>query len=130
LKSAEVFFFNNPLAKFVFMKDEDRITIKLYVPTLRYNSHDGLSPGMRLHNKTILDGQAFCRRGPAFNKCKTFSGSGFVVVIGIMEMAPSTRATPFYGAGMPDAACLKISPMVQLSIREKSIQDNQFISPN
>jgi hypothetical protein len=26
----------------------------LYVPT-RYNLYDGLSPGMRLHNKTILD---------------------------------------------------------------------------
>jgi hypothetical protein len=27
----------------------------LYVPTLSYNLYDGLSPGMRLHNKTILD---------------------------------------------------------------------------
>jgi hypothetical protein len=38
------------------MKDlEDRITKALYVPTLSYNLYDGLSPGMRLHNKTILD---------------------------------------------------------------------------
>jgi hypothetical protein len=27
----------------------------LYVPTLTYNLYDGFSPGMRLHNKTILD---------------------------------------------------------------------------
>jgi hypothetical protein len=27
----------------------------LYVPTLTYNLYDGLIPGMRLHNKTLLD---------------------------------------------------------------------------
>jgi hypothetical protein len=37
------------------MKDlEDPTNQALYVP-ISYNLYDGLSPGMRLHNKTILD---------------------------------------------------------------------------
>jgi hypothetical protein len=37
------------------MKDlEEYYNQALYVP-LSYNLYDGLSPGMRLHNKTILD---------------------------------------------------------------------------
>jgi hypothetical protein len=53
-KSLKSFFPNNRPIKFVFMKDlEDPYNQALYVP--HYNLYDGLSPGMRLHNKTILD---------------------------------------------------------------------------
>jgi hypothetical protein len=58
------------------MKDlEDPTNQALYVP-ISYNLYDGLSPGMRLHNKTILD-KPFIFDINLFNKCKTFSGSGF-----------------------------------------------------
>jgi hypothetical protein len=51
----EGFFPNNRPIKFVLMKDlEDPYYNQiLYVPTLTYNLYDGLSPGLRLHNKTI-----------------------------------------------------------------------------
>jgi hypothetical protein len=53
----------------------------LYVPTLTYNLYDGFSPGMRLHNKTILDKPFTFDVNPAYStNAKSFSGSGFVVV--------------------------------------------------
>jgi hypothetical protein len=102
----------------------------LYVPTLGYNLYDGLSPGMRLHNKTILDKPFIFDVNPAYStNAKTFSGSGFVVVNQnyrhsvLYNMRYSLSGSYFHYA--PDAAYLKINPMVQLSIREKNIRDNK-----
>jgi hypothetical protein len=76
------------------MKDlEDRITIKLYMSLPLATIYDGLSPGMRLHNKTILDNLLSSTLTRLFNKCKTFSGSGLLSSIKIIEIAPfTTRA--------------------------------------
>jgi hypothetical protein len=98
----------------------------LYVPTRCYNLYDGLSPGMRLHNKTILDKPLSSTLTSLFNKCKTFSGSG-LSSIKIIEIAPLYNALlpGSYFHYAPDAAYLKINPMVQLSIREKDIQNKK-----
>jgi hypothetical protein len=90
------------------MKDlEDPITIKLYVPTLSYNLYDGLSPGMRLHNKTILDKPFIFDINP-FNKCKTFSGSGFVVINQNYRNSALYSATPFLA---PISIMLQMPPI-------------------
>jgi L-rhamnose mutarotase len=131
-KSLKSFFPNNRPIKFVFMKDlEDPYYNQiLYVPTLGYNLYDGLSPGMRLHNKTILDKPFIFDVNPAYStNAKTFSGSGFVVVnqnyrhSALYNMRYSLSGSYFHYA--PDAAYLKINPMVQLSIREENIRDNK-----
>ncbi|MEZ7498596.1 aminopeptidase [Flavobacterium sp. Arc3] len=131
-KSLKSFFPNNRPVKFVFMKDlEDPYYNQvLYVPTLTYNLYDGLSPGMRLHNKTILDKPFTFDVNPAYStNAKTFSGSGFMVVnqnyrnSALYNVRYSLSGAYFHYA--PDAAYLKINPMVQLKIREDDIRDNK-----
>jgi hypothetical protein len=102
----------------------------LYVPTLSYNLYDGLSPGMRLHNKTILDKPFIFDINPAYStSAESFSGSGFVVVEKNYRNSPlynvrySLSGAYFHYA--PDTAYLKINPMVQVRIREKDIRDNK-----
>ncbi|MCM4168277.1 metalloprotease [Arenibacter sp. H213] len=56
-KSLNGFFTSNKKLKFQFFKDaEDPYFNQVfYVPILSFNKYDGLSPGMRLHNKTLLE---------------------------------------------------------------------------
>jgi hypothetical protein len=131
-KSLKPFFPNNRPIKFVFMKDlEDPFYNQvLYVPTLTYNLYDGLSPGLRLHNKTLLDKPFIFDVNPAYStNAKTFSGSGTVVVnenyrnSALYNVRYSLSGAYFHYA--PDAAYLKINPTVQLRIREKDIRDNK-----
>ena len=131
-KSLQSFFPNNRPIKFVFMKDlEDPYYNQvLYVPTLTYNLYDGLSPGLRLHNKTILDKPFTFDVNPSYStNTNTFSGSGFVAINQnyrnslLYNVRYSFSGSYFHYA--PDAAYLKINPTVQLRIREKDIRDNK-----
>jgi len=131
-KSLKPFFPNNRPIKFVFMKDlEDPYYNQvLYVPTLGYNLYDGLIPGLRLHNKTILDKPFIFDVNPAYStNAKTLSGSGSVVVnqnyrnSALYNVRYSFSGSYFHYA--PDAAYLKINPTVQLRFREKDFRDNK-----
>ncbi len=131
-KSLKPFFPNNRPIKFVFMKDlEDPYYNQvLYVPTLGYNLYDGLIPGLRLHNKTILDKPFIFDVNPAYStNAKTLSGSGLVVVnqnyrnSTLYNVRYSFSGSYFHYA--PDAAYLKINPTVQLRFREKDFRDNK-----
>jgi hypothetical protein len=131
-KSLKTFFPNNRPIKFVFMKDlEDPYYNQLlYVPTLSYNLYDGLSPGIRLHNKTILDKPFIFDVNPTYStSAESLSGSGYVVVdknyrnSNLYNVRYSLSGSYFHYA--PDAAYLKINPMVMLRIREKDIRDNK-----
>ncbi|WP_414000380.1 aminopeptidase [Flavobacterium sp. W1B] len=130
-KSLKSFFPNNRPIKFVFMKDlEDPYYNQvLYVPTLTYNLYDGLSPGLRLHNKTILDKPFVFDINPSYStKSSTFSGSGYFVVnqnyrnSALYNVRYSLSSSYFHYA--PDATYLSINPTVQLRIRENDFRDN------
>ncbi|MDX1362626.1 MAG: metalloprotease [Arenibacter latericius] len=56
-KSLNGFFSSNKRLKFQFFKDaEDPYFNQVfYVPVLSFNKYDGLAPGIRLHNKTLLE---------------------------------------------------------------------------
>ena len=56
-KSLNGFFSSNKKLKFQFFKDtEDPYYNQIfYVPVLGFNIYDGLTPGMRIHNKTLLE---------------------------------------------------------------------------
>jgi hypothetical protein len=74
------------------MKDlEDRITKALYVPTLSYNLYDGLSPGMRLHNKTILDKPFIFDINPYSTNAKHSQDLVSLSSIKIIEIVPVQR---------------------------------------
>jgi hypothetical protein len=129
-KSLKSFPNNRPI-KFVFMKDlEDHYNQALYVP-LSYNLYDGLSPGMRLHNKTILDKPFIFDINPYSTNAKHSQDLVSLSSIKIIEIAPSTTRYSLSGSYFhyaPDAAYLKINPMVQLSIREKTFGTTKAIN--
>ena len=131
-KKLEGFFPNNRPIKFVFMKDlEDPYYNQiLYVPSLTYNYYDGLSPGLRLHNKTILDKLFIFDLNPTFSsKSKNISGNGTII---LNENFRNSRLytiryslTGAYFHYAPDATYTKIAPTIELKIRENNFRDNR-----
>ena len=122
---------NRPI-KFNFMKDlEDPYYNQiLYVPTLGYNLYDGLTPGIRFHNKTILDKPFTFDINPAYSiKAGTLSGSSafswneYYRNSTLYNVRYSISQNYFHYA--PDATYLRLNPMVQLRIREENLRDNR-----
>ncbi|WP_188493585.1 aminopeptidase [Flavobacterium palustre] len=131
-KSLKSFFPNNRPIKFVFMKDlEDPYYNQiLYVPTLEYNLYDGLIPGMRLHNKTILEKPFIFDINPAYStNSKTVSGSGSFTInqnyrnSKLYNVKYNMSGSYFHYA--PDASYTKLNPNIQIRIRENDFRDNR-----
>jgi len=131
-KSLKGFYPNNRPIKFTFMKDlEDPYYNQiLYVPTLTYNLYDGLSPGLRLHNKTILDKPFTFDINPAYSTTsKSLSGGAAFVVNknyregNLYNIKYSLIGAYFHYA--PDATYQKFNPTVQFRIRESNLRDNR-----
>lgn len=122
---------NRPI-KFNFMKDlEDPYYNQiLYVPTLTYNLYDGFTPGIRFHNKTILDKPFIFDINPAYSlKTGTISGSSALSYnhnyrnSTLYNIRYSISQNYFHYA--PDANYFRLNPMVQLRIREENFRDNR-----
>ena len=131
-KSLRGFYPNNRPFKFNFMKDlEDPYYNQiLYVPSLTYNLYDGLSPGLRLHNKTILDKPFTFDINPSYStKTNNFSGSGGVAInqnyreSRLYNVRYSLSGSYFHYA--PDAYYLRVNPTIQMRIREENFRDNR-----
>ncbi|WP_426486737.1 aminopeptidase [Flavobacterium sp. 2] len=122
---------NRPI-KFNFAKDlEDPYYNQiLYIPTLTYNYYDGITPGIRFHNKTILDKPFNFDINPAYSiKAGTISGSSafswnqYYRNSTLYNVRYSISQNYFHYA--PDAAYFRLNPMVQLRIREENFRDNR-----
>jgi hypothetical protein len=131
-KKIDGFFPNNRPIKFVFLKDlEDPYYNQvLYSPVLGFNIYDGFSPGIRFHNKTILNKPFTFDLSPMYSlKAQTFSGSGFFVInhnyreSRLYNIRYSLGASYFHYA--PDATYLRLNPMVQMQIRSQDLRDNR-----
>ena len=131
-KKIEGFFPNNRPVKFVFMKDlEDPYYNQvLYVPSIYYNLYDGITPGLRLHNKTILDKPFTFDINPSYStRSNNLSGSASFVVnqnyrnSTLYNVKYSVSGSYFHYA--QDASYLRLNPMVQLRIREPNFRDNR-----
>ena len=131
-KKLEGFFPNNRPLKFVFMKDlEDPYYNQiLYVPSLIYNFYDGLSPGLRLHNKTVLDKPFLFDIAPSFStKSKNLSGNGIFIInenyrnSKLYNIRYALSGSYFHYT--PDATYTKISPIIEFKIREANLRDNR-----
>ena len=130
-KKLEGFFPNNRPVKCVFMKDlEDSYYNQiLYVPTLTYNLYDGLSPGLRLHNKTILDKPFIFDLAPSYStKSKNLSGGGGFIINdnrrtgSLYSIRYLLSGSYFHYA--PDASYTKITPAVEFRFRKPDFRDN------
>lgn len=131
-KKLDGFFPNNRPIKFVFLKDleDPNYNQVLYTPVLGFNIYDGFSPGMRFHNRTILNKPFTFDLSPMYSiKAQTFSGSGFFVVnhnyreSRLYNIRYSLGASYFHYA--PDATYLRLNPMIQMQIRAKDFRDNR-----
>ena len=131
-RSLNGFRLNNRPIKFNFMKDlEDPYYNQvLYVPTLEYNLYDGLLPGFRFHNKTILDKPFIFDINPTIStKTKNFSGKGFVYVN--QYNRDSNLYNIRYSLGghylhyAPDAYYTKLTPTVFMYFRPDDYRDNR-----
>ena len=130
-KKLEGFFPNNRPIKCVFMKDlEDSYYNQiLYVPTLTYNLYDGLSPGLRLNNKTVLDKPFIFDLAPSYStKSKTMSGGGIFMINDnyrsgkLYSIRYLLSGSYFHYA--PDAGYSKITPSIEFRFREPDFRDN------
>ncbi len=122
---------NRPI-KFTLMKDlEDPYYNQiLYVPTVTYNLYDGLIPGLRFHNKTILDKPFIYDVNPALStKQGTISGSFLLAVnqnyreSALYNMRYSITGNYFHYA--KDASYLRLNPLVMMRIRTSDFRDNK-----
>ena len=122
---------NRPI-KFVFMKDlEDSYYNQiLYVPTLYYNFYDGLTPGLRLHNRTILDKPFTFDVNPMYSPNTRSLSGNFSFAVNQNNRDGRLYNIRYYMNGSyfhyaPDAAYLKINPTVTMTIRERDYRDNR-----
>ncbi len=130
-KNLNNFWGNNRPYKFVFMKDleDSRYNQILYVPSIDFNIYDGLLPGLRLHNKTILDKPFIFDINPMYaTKTKTLSG---VFSVGINQNFRNSNlyniryfTNGYYFHYAPDATYLKINPTIVATIRNPDLRDN------
>lgn len=123
--------------KFVLFKDlEDPYYNQiLYIPTLNYNLYDGLTPGLRFYNRTMLDRPFNFDFNPAYStNTGTLVGSGALSVqhyyrdSNLYNVRYSASANYFHYA--PDATYLRLTPMVSLRFRPSDFRDNakQFLT--
>lgn len=130
-KSLKSFYPNNRPFKFVLMKDlEDPYYNQiLYVPTLSYTLYDGISPGLRLHNKTILDKPFNFDVNPIYSP-KTHSLTGhFSFAVNQFNRDSNLYNIRYAINGtylhyIEDAGYFKFNPAVLFRIREDDMREN------
>ena len=131
-KRIEGLFPNNRPVKFALIKDlEDPYYNQvIYAPILTYNVYDGFSPGLRFHNKSILNRPFVYDVNPTYSiKSGTITGATAFVInkdyrnSNLFNVKYSVSGSYFHYA--PDATYLKINPMVLMQIRKNEYRDNR-----
>lgn len=126
------FFPNNRPVTFAFFKDLENPYYNqvIYTPILSYNIYDGMSPGVRLQNKAILNRPFIYDISPTYSiKSNTINGSASFIVnkdyrnSNLFNVRYSLGSSYFHYA--PDATYLKINPMVLMQIRNDNYRDNR-----
>ena len=122
---------NRPI-KFIFFKDlEDPYYNQVvYIPTLEYNLYDGFLPGIRFHNKTILDKQFTFDLNPTIStKAQSLSGKGFIYYNQFNRDSNLYHIrymmSGHYLHYAPDAYYTKLAPTVFLYYRPDDFRDNR-----
>lgn len=122
---------NRPI-KFNFAKDLEDPDYNqiLYIPTLNYNYYDGFTPGIRFHNKTILDkpfnfdiNPAYSIKAGSISGSSAFSWNQYYRNSTLYNVRYSISQNYFHYA--PNATYLRLNPMVVFRIREKDFRDNR-----
>lgn len=123
--------FNKPIA-FTLFKDLENPARNqiMYNPSAIYNLYDGISPGIRFHNKTMLDKPFNFDFTPTYSsKTQSLIGNFSLAVNDYNRNSNLFHVKYFvYGTYMhyaPDAAYLKINPTVVFRFRPKDRRSNK-----
>jgi hypothetical protein len=129
--SLRSFHLNRPI-KFNFFKDlEDPAYNQIiFIPTLEYNLYDGFLPGIRFHNKTILDKPFNFDLNPTIStKTQNLTGKGYLYV-NQYNRDSNLYFIRYMLSGnylhyAPDASYTKLAPTVFLNFRPDNLRDNR-----
>jgi hypothetical protein len=132
-RSLKGFRINNRPIKFIFFKDleDPNFNQVVYIPTLEYNLYDGFYPGMRFHNKTILDKPFIFDVNPSYStKTNQLTGRG-TIYFNQFNRDSNWYHTRYLLNGhylhyAPEASYLKLMPVVHFRIRPDDFRDNKI----
>ncbi|WP_396194054.1 aminopeptidase [Flavobacterium sp.] len=131
-QSLRGFRLNSRPIKFIFFKDleDPNYNQIVYIPTLEYNLYDGLLPGIRFHNKTILDKPFNFDVNPTIStQTKSLSGKANFMVNQFNRESNlysiRYQLNGHYLHYAPDAYYTKVNPMVFLRFRPDDFRDNK-----
>ncbi|MBL0013511.1 MAG: aminopeptidase [Flavobacterium sp.] len=130
-KSLQSFLGNNRPFKFVLFKDiEDPNSNQIiYVPSITYNLYDGLSPGIRFGNRTLLNKPFLYDVNPVYSP-NTGSLRGLASVSYNQFLRDSRLFFVRYGISSSyfnyaqDAAFLRVNPNISLNFRDSDMRKN------
>lgn len=130
-KSLRPFHLNRPL-KFNFFKDlEDPYYNQIiYIPTLEYNLYDGFLPGIRFHNKTLLDKPFNFDINPTIStKTQNLSGKA-ALLYNQYNRDSNLYSIKYIMSGhylhyAPDAYYTKLAPTIFMFFRPDNFRDNR-----
>ena len=131
-RTLDRFIFNKPL-KFTFFQDlEDPAYNQVFfVPSLTFNIYDGVSPGLRFHNKSMLEKPFIFDIEPTYSS-KTNSLIGDVSFmynqyvredVSLYNIRYAISGSTYHYA--PDAAYVKFSPSLSFRFRDKDLRRNK-----
>lgn len=126
------FFPNNKPVKFTFFQDveDPHYNQIFYVPSFTFNLYDGFSPGLRLHNKSLLDKPFTFDIEPTYSiKTGELIGS-FSLLVNQYIREQSLYSVRYIVAGStfhyaPDARYIKFNPSVVFRLREDDYRENK-----
>jgi hypothetical protein len=122
---------NNRPFKFTLMKDieDPKYNQLLFVPTVEFNLYDGIAPGLRLHNKTVLAKPIVFDVNPMYATLKKTVIGHFSVMVNEFQKNGNPFQTIYGMSGAyfhyaPDASYSKLNPFVTFYFREPDLRDN------
>lgn len=131
-RTLDKFIFNKPL-KFTFFQDlEDPAYNQVFfVPSLTFNIYDGVSPGLRFHNKSMLEKPFIFDIEPTYSsKTNSLIGDASFMYnqyvredVSLYNIRYAISGSTYHYA--PDAAYVKFSPSLSFRFRDKDLRRNK-----
>ncbi|QEE50553.1 M1 family metallopeptidase [Flavobacterium alkalisoli] len=124
---------NNKPVKFTFFQDLENPGYNqiFYVPNFTFNLYDGVSVGLRFHNKSLLDKPIIFDITPTYSsKTGTMIGSASMLFNQYIRDGGSLYNIRYGLSGStyhyePDAAYVKFTPSVQFRFRDTDLRKNK-----
>lgn len=132
-KSLKGFFFNNRPFKFLFFKDleEPNYNQLFFVPEAEFNIYDGIAPGIRFNNKSILNKPFIFSISPMYStNTGTFVGKFSTLIEDNIREKGKLYSIRYMANGSrfhytKDAFYTTFTPMIQFRFRDENLRTNK-----